>query len=186
MNFPDGSGRQGFRQRLSYAWFSNSGKAFFREGSLPEKEFVDRVVRFVLERIAHADKKFPEGFHFIPGNLEADKNASVIGAVIAVMEKADIPGRLHAGQEAHQRTRPFGEFKAVKQLVFGQLANQGIKKDNAPEFTEAGEKYGWNTFIPDFQYCTDNAGMIAITGYYKYLAGEFSELSVPSAARATW
>lgn len=67
-------------------------------------------------------------------------------------------------------------------IAGGVSANSGLRK----AFTEAGEKYGWNTFIPDFQYCTDNAGMIAITGYYKYLAGEFSELSVPSAARATW
>ncbi len=67
-------------------------------------------------------------------------------------------------------------------IAGGVSANSGLRK----AFTEAGEKYDWNTFIPDFQYCTDNAGMIAITGYYKYLAGEFSELSVPSAARATW
>ena len=67
-------------------------------------------------------------------------------------------------------------------IAGGVSANSGLRK----AFTEAGEKYGWNTFIPDFQYCTDNAGMIAITGYYKYLAGEFSELNVPSAARATW
>ncbi|MBS1577478.1 MAG: tRNA (adenosine(37)-N6)-threonylcarbamoyltransferase complex transferase subunit TsaD, partial [Bacteroidetes bacterium] len=47
-------------------------------------------------------------------------------------------------------------------------------------------KYHWNTFIPAFQYCTDNAGMIAITGYYKYLAGEFASLSVSASARAEW
>ena len=51
---------------------------------------------------------------------------------------------------------------------------------------EVGKKYHWNTFIPAFEYCTDNAGMIAITGYYKYLAGDFADLSVSASARAEW
>jgi len=36
-----------------------------------------------------------------------------------------------------------------------------------------GEKEGWNTYIPAFQYCTDNAGMIGVAAHYKYLKGEF-------------
>jgi len=52
--------------------------------------------------------------------------------------------------------------------------------------TEMGEKNGWNTFIPAFEYCTDNAAMIAITGYYKYLEGQFADLSVTASARANW
>ncbi|MCX6316598.1 MAG: tRNA (adenosine(37)-N6)-threonylcarbamoyltransferase complex transferase subunit TsaD [Bacteroidetes bacterium] len=67
-------------------------------------------------------------------------------------------------------------------LAGGVSANSGLRA----AFTEAGKKYNWNTFIPTFQYCTDNAGMIAITGYYKYLAGQFADLSVSAAARATW
>ena len=67
-------------------------------------------------------------------------------------------------------------------LAGGVSANSGLRT----AFEAMGKKYGWNTFIPAFQYCTDNAGMIAITAYYKYLAGEFADLSVSSAARATW
>jgi len=67
-------------------------------------------------------------------------------------------------------------------LAGGVSANSGLRK----AFEQMGEKYHWNTFIPDFQYCTDNAGMIAITGYYKYLAGQFSDLSVSASARAGW
>ena len=40
---------------------------------------------------------------------------------------------------------------------------------------EMGEKNNWKTYIPDFQYCTDNAGMIAIAGYYKFKEGIFAE-----------
>jgi len=51
---------------------------------------------------------------------------------------------------------------------------------------DMGKKYKWNTFIPPFQYCTDNAGMIAITGYYKYLNKDFVPLSEGASAKATW
>ena len=67
-------------------------------------------------------------------------------------------------------------------LAGGVSANSGLRK----AFEEMGKKNHWNTFIPAFQYCTDNAGMIAITGYYKYLAGQFAGLSVGSTARAEW
>ena len=44
-------------------------------------------------------------------------------------------------------------------------------------------KFGWEVFIPDFQFCTDNAGMIGISGYYKYLEGQFVDQSVTADAR---
>ncbi|WP_082022058.1 tRNA (adenosine(37)-N6)-threonylcarbamoyltransferase complex transferase subunit TsaD [Flavihumibacter sp. ZG627] len=51
---------------------------------------------------------------------------------------------------------------------------------------EAGNKYGWNTYYPSPQYCTDNAAMIAATAYYKFLDGDFADLSAVPSARATW
>lgn len=67
-------------------------------------------------------------------------------------------------------------------IAGGVSANSGLR--NA--FTEMGEKFKWQTYIPAFQYCTDNAAMIAITAYYKYQAGEFSGLQVSPTARADW
>jgi len=67
-------------------------------------------------------------------------------------------------------------------LAGGVSANSGLRNT----FTEMGKQYHWNTFIPAFQYCTDNAGMIAITGYYKFLAGQTADLSISSSARAEW
>jgi N6-L-threonylcarbamoyladenine synthase len=52
-------------------------------------------------------------------------------------------------------------------IAGGVSANSGLRK----AFEETGKRNNWNTFIPDFQYCTDNAGMIAITAYYKFLEG---------------
>lgn len=67
-------------------------------------------------------------------------------------------------------------------IAGGVSANSGLRK----AFTELGKQYQWNTFIPKFEYCTDNAAMIAITGYYKYLAGQFHELAVSVSAKAAW
>ncbi len=79
--------------------------------------------------------------------------------------------------------------KAVQQtgvrricIAGGVSANSGLRK----ALQEAGSKHGWKTFIPPFEYCTDNAAMIAITAYYKYLANEFSTLDVGPSARAEW
>ncbi len=72
----------------------------------------------------------------------------------------------------------------VKQICIagGVSANKGLREG----ITEMGIKQGWKTFIPAFEYCTDNAAMIAITGYYKYLASEFVELDISPSARAEW
>lgn len=67
-------------------------------------------------------------------------------------------------------------------IAGGVSANSGLRL----ALKEWGDKYHWNTFIPQFQYCTDNAAMIAITAYYKYLNGEFVTLDVSPTARATW
>jgi N6-L-threonylcarbamoyladenine synthase len=48
---------------------------------------------------------------------------------------------------------------------------------------QAEKKYGWKTFIPKFEYTTDNAAMIGIVGYHKYLEQQFNDASVTSKAR---
>ena len=67
-------------------------------------------------------------------------------------------------------------------LAGGVSANNGLR--NA--FENLGKELHCKTFIPKFEYCTDNAAMIAITGYYKYLADEFVDLSASPNARAEW
>lgn len=67
-------------------------------------------------------------------------------------------------------------------IAGGVSANSGLRKS----FEEMGKKYNWNTFIPPFEFCTDNAGMIAITGYYKFKEQQFAELSISASARANW
>jgi N6-L-threonylcarbamoyladenine synthase len=72
----------------------------------------------------------------------------------------------------------------VKQVCIagGVSANSGLRS----ALLQMGEQHGWKTFIPKFEYCTDNAAMIAITAYYKFLAKEFSALDISPTARAEW
>ncbi|GHA30587.1 tRNA N6-adenosine threonylcarbamoyltransferase [Salinimicrobium marinum] len=76
--------------------------------------------------------------------------------------------------------------KAVKQtgikriaIAGGVSANSGIR--NA--LKEGEKKYGWETFIPKFEYTTDNAAMIAIAGHYKFLEKDFADMTITAKAR---
>lgn len=72
----------------------------------------------------------------------------------------------------------------VKQVCIagGVSANSGLRNG----LINLGQKKSWQVYIPDFSYCTDNAAMIAITGYHKYLSNQFVSLSVNPSARAEW
>lgn len=66
-------------------------------------------------------------------------------------------------------------------LAGGVAANSGLRTATL----QAGERLGWNTYIPEFKFTTDNAAMIAIAGHYKYLRGEYADhSSVPKARLA--
>jgi len=69
----------------------------------------------------------------------------------------------------------------IKQVAVagGVSANNGLR--NA--FHDYAKRYGWKVFIPKFSYTTDNAAMIAITGYYKYQNKEFCPISAPAYSR---
>ena len=74
------------------------------------------------------------------------------------------------------------EYKIKEVAVAGGVsANNGLR--NA--FREHAEKYGWDIFIPKFSYTTDNAAMIAITGYFKYLDRDFFSIDLPAYSRVT-
>ncbi len=69
--------------------------------------------------------------------------------------------------------------KAAKKYRIDEVAISGGVSANSElrkRIVEEGNKYGWNTYIPAFEYCTDNAGMIAINAHYKYLAKDFTTL----------
>ncbi len=69
----------------------------------------------------------------------------------------------------------------IKQIAIGGgvSANSGIRQT----LKDAEQKYGWKTFVPKFEYTTDNAAMIGIVGYQKFLSQNFENASVVSKAR---
>ena len=73
------------------------------------------------------------------------------------------------------------EKTGIRQIAIagGVSANSGLQT----ELQAMGAKHHWDVFIPAFEYCTDNAGMIAIAAHYKFLKGEFSSLDVTPLAR---
>ncbi|MAN26550.1 MULTISPECIES: tRNA (adenosine(37)-N6)-threonylcarbamoyltransferase complex transferase subunit TsaD [Mesonia] len=76
--------------------------------------------------------------------------------------------------------------KAVKQTGVKEIAIGGGVSANSGIRTaliDAQERFGWKTYIPKFEYTTDNAAMIAIVGHYKYLNKEFSDASITAQAR---
>ena len=69
----------------------------------------------------------------------------------------------------------------VKEIAIagGVAANSGLRK----ALEQAADTYNWKVYIPKMQYCTDNAAMIAITGYYKFLRKEFAGYDIIPKAR---
>lgn len=69
----------------------------------------------------------------------------------------------------------------VRQIAIagGVSANSRLREG----ITQLGAKHHWDVFIPEFQFCTDNAAMVGIAGYFKYLHNDFADISLPPYAR---
>ncbi|NVK85290.1 MAG: tRNA (adenosine(37)-N6)-threonylcarbamoyltransferase complex transferase subunit TsaD [Cytophagia bacterium] len=80
-----------------------------------------------------------------------------------------------------QKLRKAAKKYRVNQIAIagGVSANSGLRN----RLTEMAEEENWDVFIPAFEYCTDNAGMIAMAGHYKFLEGEFVDQSVSALPR---
>lgn len=92
---------------------------------------------------------------FISRNLN-DLCASIQTSIVTILLK---------------KLRKAARQTGIKEIAIagGVSANSGLRS----ALESMGEKEGWNTYIPAFQYCTDNAGMIGVAAHYKYLQGEF-------------
>lgn len=110
-------------------------------------------------------KQTKENTNFIQENLEdicASIQHSIINILIKKMEKAT------------QQT----EIYEIA-IAGGVSANSGLRK----RLKDMQKTHKWNTYIPPFSYCTDNAAMIAITGFYKFQNKEFCNQSITAKAR---
>ena len=79
-------------------------------------------------------------------------------------------------------------YKASKALKIKRIALSGGVSANTAlraAYADYAKRYGWDIYIPKFGFTTDNAAMIGIVGYYKYLAGDFCEMDKPVFTRTT-
>lgn len=149
-----------------YAQQGNPNKFKFPEPQIEGLDFSFSGLKTAILYFIQEKKKKNE--NFINENLN-DICASVQQRIISIL--------LNKLKKAAEQT-------GIKNICIagGVSANSGLRRS----FEELGKQLDWKTFIPPFEYCTDNAAMIAITAYYKYLAGEFADLSVSPSAKAEW
>jgi N6-L-threonylcarbamoyladenine synthase len=149
-----------------YAAAGNPNRFPFPEPQIPGLDFsFSGVKTSILYFVQEETRKDPD---FIKKNLN-DICASIQHRIITILLNKLKKASLETG---------------IREVCLsgGVSANSGLRKS----FLEMGQKMKWQTYIPELQYCTDNAAMIAITGYYKFLGGEFSNLSMSASARAVW
>lgn len=146
-----------------YAKDGNPNAFTFAQPNIPDLNFsfsgLKTSILYFLQKQVQQD---PE---FIEKHL-ADLCASIQNTIIQILMKKLL--------------------KAVKQtgikrvgIAGGVSANSGLRQ----AVQDFGKRYHWQTHIPAFQYCTDNAGMIAMVAHYKYLDKQFSPLEETASAR---
>lgn len=113
---------------------------------------------FLRDQLVHD----PEYIQHHQADLCASIQKTIVGFLIKKLEKAVIAS-------------------GVKQIAIagGVSANSLLRS----ELQHLGDKHHWQVFIPKFQFCTDNAAMVGIAGHFKYLNGEFADISLPPYAR---
>lgn len=135
----------------------------FPEPQIPELNFSFSGLKTAI--LYFLKEKTAQNPAFIQENLP-DICASVQDRIISIL--------LNKLKKASQQT-------GIRNIAIagGVSANSGLRNG----IEQLGKQENWNVFIPAFQYCTDNAGMIAVAGYYKYLKGEFTDHQASPVAR---
>lgn len=149
-----------------YAQLGSPVKFKFAEPQIPELNFSFSGLKTSI--LYFLQKEIKQNQHFVQENLN-DLCASIQHTIISILIKKV--------KKAIQKT-------GIKNVCIagGVSANSGLRK----AMQDLAEKNNVKVFIPSFEYCTDNAAMIAITAYYKYKQEQFSDLSINPTARATW
>lgn len=141
----------------------NPAKFPFSLGELPELNFsFSGIKTAILYFLQKETQKNPD---FIEEN-KADICASVQKTLIDMLLR---------------KVKKAMKEKQCNQIAIagGVSANTGLRS----RLQELGAELGWEVFILAFQYCTDNAGMIAMAGHFKFEAGEFTDQDVAPLAR---
>ncbi len=146
-----------------YAKEGNPNAFTFPEPQIPELNFSFSGLKTSILYFIRDHVKKDE--NFVEKNL-ADICASIQSRIVSILLN-----KLKKAADTYQ-------IKDVA-IAGGVSANSGLRNS----LQELAIEQGWNVFIPKFEYCTDNAGMIAIAGYYKYLKKDFVGQDIAPLAR---
>jgi len=140
-----------------YAKEGNPQRFQFNSSKMPEYDFsFSGLKTSILYFVQDEMKKNPAFIEENLADLCASIQETIVGYLIKNLKRAALDlGLKHIG------------------IAGGVSANSRLR--NAVE--ELAKKQGWHPYIPDFQYCTDNAAMIGITAYHQFLAGKFGAMA---------
>jgi N6-L-threonylcarbamoyladenine synthase len=146
-----------------YAAAGDAKKYKFPISNMPEFNYSFSGIKTAfLYFIGNETKKNP---HFIEENL-----ADICASYQACLADSLFKKLLNAAEQHNIKTLA---------LAGGVSANSLLRR----RLSDLQDQNFFTVFIPPFQYCTDNAGMIAVTGYFKYLRRDFCDLSITPQAR---
>ena len=111
-----------------------------------------------------------------PDFIEKHKNDLCASIQATIVEMLMSKLALAMEQKREAETRGWADVA----IAGGVSANSGLRK----ALEQARDQRGWNIFIPPLQYSTDNAAMIAVAGFFKFLKGDFGSQGVTAYARA--
>jgi N6-L-threonylcarbamoyladenine synthase len=135
------------------------------------KEGNPGAFKFPLPNVPGLDYSFSglktSFLYFIQQNTRKDKDfmEKHLADICASIQQAIVEALMQKLEKAAVET-------GISRIAIsgGVSANSGLRR----ALEEKGKELGWETFIPRFEYCTDNAAMIAIAAHYKFLKGEFA------------
>jgi N6-L-threonylcarbamoyladenine synthase len=145
-----------------YAQTGNPNRFTFTEPQIPQYNFSFSGLKTqILYFVQQHQKANP---NFVTENL-ADICASIQSRIVSILIN-----------KLKKATIDYGITRIS--VAGGVSANSGLRK----AIETLAQENGWSFYLPAFQYCTDNAGMVAIAGFHKYHAGKFlSQSAVPLA-----
>jgi N6-L-threonylcarbamoyladenine synthase len=149
-----------------YAISGNPDRFRFAEPQVPDLNFSFSGLKTSV--LYFMQKEMAQNSKFIEDNFN-DLCASVQKTIVHILLKKLTSAALQTG------------IKTIC-LAGGVSANSALRKG----LEAIGKENNWQTYIPAFEYCTDNAAMIAIAAFHKYKSGDFSSLSEQVKARASW
>lgn len=141
----------------------NPASILFTEPQIPGYDFsFSGLKTSILYHVQHHKTKDPDYLKNHLGILCASLQTTIINILLKKLTKAALD-------------------LGIRQVAIagGVSANSGLRKG----LENTGRQQGWETYIPKFEYCTDNAAMIGIAAHYKFLRHEFAGLEITPSAR---